>query len=126
MEEKEGSAGCDLKGQEDLGGNEAGSKDEDSETDYSSEDEEILTKAGRPMLNIPDGAGSGWMHAPRLCRRLCSLRCWPLLSLSNSLDVLNCRCVGCLFFASGCLFLPPQRHTVLALLQLAYLLIQLR
>ncbi|XP_050999781.1 probable ATP-dependent RNA helicase DDX27 [Acomys russatus] len=45
MEEKEGSAGCDLKGQEGLGGNEAGSKEEDSETDYSSEDEEILTKA---------------------------------------------------------------------------------
>ncbi|CAH6776752.1 Ddx27 [Phodopus roborovskii] len=43
--EKEGSAGCDPKGQENLGGNEADSKDEDSETDYSSGDEEVLTKA---------------------------------------------------------------------------------
>ncbi|XP_034350718.1 putative ATP-dependent RNA helicase DDX27 isoform X1 [Arvicanthis niloticus] len=45
VEEKEGQAGSDLKGQENLDENEAGSKDEDSETDYSSEDEEILTKA---------------------------------------------------------------------------------
>ncbi|KAL6080339.1 hypothetical protein STEG23_036310 [Scotinomys teguina] len=45
VEEKEGRASCDLQGQEDLGGNEADSKDEDSETDYSSGDEEILTKA---------------------------------------------------------------------------------
>lgn len=52
MEEKEDRASCDLKGQEDLGGNEADSKDEDSETDYSSGDEEVLTKAGRPMLNF--------------------------------------------------------------------------
>lgn len=44
-EEKEGQEGSDLKGQENLGENEASSKDEDSETDYSSEDEEILTKA---------------------------------------------------------------------------------
>ncbi|EDL96426.1 DEAD (Asp-Glu-Ala-Asp) box polypeptide 27, partial [Rattus norvegicus] len=44
-EEKEGQEGSDLKGQENLGENEAGSKDEESETDYSSEDEEILTKA---------------------------------------------------------------------------------
>lgn len=57
-EEKESSAGCDLKGQEDPEGNEAGSKDEDSETDYSSEDEEILTKAGRPMLTVPNGEGT--------------------------------------------------------------------
>ncbi|CAO2577629.1 Probable ATP-dependent RNA helicase DDX27 [Lemmus lemmus] len=45
VEEKEGRASSDLKGQEDLGGNEADSKDEDSETDYSSGDEEVLTKA---------------------------------------------------------------------------------
>ncbi|XP_027279169.1 probable ATP-dependent RNA helicase DDX27 isoform X2 [Cricetulus griseus] len=45
VEEKEGRESCDLKGQEDLGGNEADSKDEDSETDYSSGDEEVLTKA---------------------------------------------------------------------------------
>lgn len=49
MEEKEGQACSELKGQENLGEDEAGSKDEESETDYSSEDEEILTKAGRPM-----------------------------------------------------------------------------
>lgn len=45
VEEKEGQADSDLKGQENPGEDEAGSKDEDSETDYSSEDEEILTKA---------------------------------------------------------------------------------
>lgn len=49
VEEKEGQADSDRKGQENPGEDEAGSKDEDSETDYSSEDEEILTKAGRPM-----------------------------------------------------------------------------
>ncbi|KAL1785271.1 putative ATP-dependent RNA helicase DDX27 [Sigmodon hispidus] len=36
---------CDLKGQEDLGGNEAESKQKASETDYYSGDEEVLTKA---------------------------------------------------------------------------------
>ncbi|XP_052581956.1 probable ATP-dependent RNA helicase DDX27 [Peromyscus californicus insignis] len=45
VEEKEDRASCDLKGQENLGGNEADSKDEDSETDYSSGDEQVLTKA---------------------------------------------------------------------------------
>lgn len=60
VEEKEGRESCDLKGQEDLGGNEADSKDEDSETDYSSGDEEVLTKAGRPVLSFGNRAGSGW------------------------------------------------------------------
>lgn len=55
VEEKEGRESCDLKGQEDLGGNEADSKDEDSETDYSSGDEEVLTKAGRPVLKCGNG-----------------------------------------------------------------------
>lgn len=55
MEEKEGRASSDPKGQEDLGGNEADSKDEDSETDYSSGDEEVLTKAGRLMSSMPHG-----------------------------------------------------------------------
>ncbi|XP_028625403.1 probable ATP-dependent RNA helicase DDX27 [Grammomys surdaster] len=45
VEEKEGQASSDLKGQGNLDENEAGSQDENSETDYSSEDEEILTKA---------------------------------------------------------------------------------
>ncbi|XP_029330383.1 probable ATP-dependent RNA helicase DDX27 isoform X2 [Mus caroli] len=45
VEEKEDQADSDLKGQENAGEDEAGSKDEDSETDYSSEDEGILTKA---------------------------------------------------------------------------------
>ncbi|XP_031228679.1 probable ATP-dependent RNA helicase DDX27 [Mastomys coucha] len=45
VEEKEGQAGSALKGQENLGENEAGSEDDGSETDYSSEDEQILTKA---------------------------------------------------------------------------------
>ncbi|GAB1287229.1 Probable ATP-dependent RNA helicase DDX27 [Apodemus speciosus] len=45
VEEKEGQACSELKGQENLGEDEADSKDEESETDYSSEDEEILTKA---------------------------------------------------------------------------------
>lgn len=49
MEEKEGQAGSALKGQENLGENEAGSEDDGSETDYSSEDEQILTKAGGPV-----------------------------------------------------------------------------
>ncbi|KAL1785665.1 putative ATP-dependent RNA helicase DDX27 [Sigmodon hispidus] len=45
VEEKEGSMSCDMKDQEVLGGNEADSKVQDSETDYSSGDEEVLTKA---------------------------------------------------------------------------------
>lgn len=49
VEEKEGQAGSALKGQENLGENEAGSEDDGSETDYSSEDEQILTKAGGPV-----------------------------------------------------------------------------
>ncbi|XP_008833073.1 probable ATP-dependent RNA helicase DDX27 [Nannospalax galili] len=45
VEEKEGRTGCNPGEQEDLGGSEAGSADEDSETDYASEEEEILTRA---------------------------------------------------------------------------------
>lgn len=74
VEEKEGQADSDLKGQENPGEDEASSKDEDSETDYSSEDEEILTKAGRLMhLGSVEGcavfcAGACW-----------SPRCWDVL-----------------------------------------------
>lgn len=65
MEEKEGRASSDPKGQEDLGGNEADSKDEDSKTDYSSGDEEVLTKAGRLMLSV--GNRQEAERAPWLC-----------------------------------------------------------
>lgn len=74
VEEKEGQAGSDLKGQENLDENEAGSKDEDSETDYSSEDEEILTKAGR-LMHL--GSVGGCIV---FCAGTClSLRCWDVL-----------------------------------------------
>ncbi|PNJ19406.1 DDX27 isoform 5 [Pongo abelii] len=46
--EKEAKEGSELKEQEDLQGNdEEGPEDEASETDYSSADENILTKAGK-------------------------------------------------------------------------------
>ncbi|ELW71716.1 putative ATP-dependent RNA helicase DDX27 [Tupaia chinensis] len=45
LEEKEGKETSELEQWEDLGGKEGGSEEEESETDYSSADENILTKA---------------------------------------------------------------------------------
>lgn len=110
-EEKEGQEGSDLKGQENLGENEAGSKDEDSETDYSSEDEEILTKAGRPMR--------------LLCRRLCGLLCWCRWAHSAGMCCIRLSlhrpsCQG-LILCGQPLLPHPQLHRALALLQLTCL-----
>jgi hypothetical protein len=47
LEEKEAKVACDLEEQEDVEGKEeAGSADEDSDSDYSSADEKVLTQAG--------------------------------------------------------------------------------
>nr|XP_045013522.1 probable ATP-dependent RNA helicase DDX27 [Jaculus jaculus] len=45
LEEKEGKADCDPEREDPTGKEEAGSADSDSETDYSSADEKVLTKA---------------------------------------------------------------------------------
>lgn len=62
LEEKETQVGSDLEKQEGLEGKEeaAASADEESETDYSSAEENILTKAGRHQgWGVSDGVGAG-------------------------------------------------------------------